>query len=141
MSNLQTHINSINFIIKLNYYNWFDSYTPNHFNLINKLYKYKHIYLNYKKKYPEVSSWINLNEELFKKFPSSKEEFYSGKKEQEYLIKQIISDINFICDKNENKKCDICSEKFQNLYIKHDYRISQNINTVIECIKNDIIKS
>ena len=37
MSILQTHIKPINFIIKLNYYNWFDSYTPNHFNLINKL--------------------------------------------------------------------------------------------------------
>lgn len=75
---------------------------------------------------------------MFKENPSSKTEFYSCSKEQGLLKNQVVSDIKLIC--NNNKECDLCSDSFQDFYIKYDYHIEQNIDNVINCIKKDIIK-
>jgi hypothetical protein len=126
------------FNVKLYYYRYFNPYKINHYNIINKLHQYKYISSNYFQKYPTAKNWGNLNEELFKENPSSKTEFYSCSKEQDILKNQVVSDIKLIC--KNNKECILCSEWFQNFYIKYDYHIEQNIDGVIDYIKNDVIK-
>jgi hypothetical protein len=132
-------INKIKFNINLSYYKYFNPYTINHYNLINKLNVYKSISLSYYNKYPEASNWRNLNDELFKNIPISKQEFFSCVEQQEQIKKQILSDINFLTKKNKNY--DIGSEFFQSFYIKADYHIEQNIDQVINYLQKDIMKN
>lgn len=132
-------INQIKFNINLIYYRYFNPYTINHYNLINKLNSYKSICLSYYDKYPGASNWGNLNDELFKNRPESKQEFYSCVEQQEQIKKQIISDINFLTKKNKNY--DICSEFFQSFYVEADYHIEQNIDGVINFLQKDIMKN
>jgi hypothetical protein len=135
---IKPYITKFNFYKNLYYYKFFNPYRINHYNLINKLYQFKYISNNYFKKYPSASNWGSENEELFEKNPSSREEFYSCSKEQELLVKQLVSDIKIIC--NNNKECDLCSEWFQDFYIKYSYHIEQNIDGMINTIEKDIIK-
>jgi len=137
--NLINIINQIKFNINLSYYKYFNPYIVNHYNLINKLNRYKTISLSYYKKYPRASNWGNLNDELFKNIPVSKQEFYSCVEQQEQIKKQIMSEINFLTKKNKNYN--ICSVYFQSFYVKADYHIEQNIDDVINYLKKDIMKN
>lgn len=130
---------NIRLYTNLLYYKYFNPYVINHYNVINKLIKYKSIGLNYYNKYPSAKFASNLNKELFDSNPKAKEEFFYSSKLQEELKKSLINDINTICE--SNKKCDVCFEKFQSFYIKCDYHIEQNIDAVIDFVKKDIIKN
>jgi hypothetical protein len=129
-------LKNIHYNVNLNYYRYFKPYYINHYNLINKLTEYKSVGLSYYDKYPNASNYRNLNEELFKKNHKAKEEFKIISKTQEQLKKTIINDINMICNNYE-----INSDNFQSFYIKYDYHIEQNIDTMIDYIKKDIIKN
>lgn len=122
---------------KLYYYRYFDPYIINHYNLINKLNKYKSIGLSYYNKYPGASGWGNLNEKLFEEKPEAKQEFYSCSEQQDLIKKQVLSDVKFLSKKNKNYK--ICSDFFQSFYVKYDYHIEQNIDSVINYLKEDVI--
>jgi hypothetical protein len=136
-TNYNNIMTNINYYLKLNYYRYFNPYVINHYNLINKLITYKSIGLSYYNKYPGASGWGNLNEKLFEEKPQAKHEFYSCSKQQEQIKKQVLSDINFLSNKNKNYK--ICSESFQSFYVKYDYHIEQNIDAVINYLKADVI--
>lgn len=131
--------NQIKFNINLIYYRYFNPYTVNHYNLINKLNLYKSIGLSFYDKYPGASNWGNLNDELFKNNPDAKKNFDSCVEQQVQIKKQIMSDINFLTKKNKNY--DICSDFFQSFYVKSYYHIEQNIDGVIYFLQKDIIKN
>ena len=128
---------NINYYLRLNYYRYLNPHIINHYNLINKLNKYKSIGLSYFNKYPNSSNWVNLNDKLFEEYPEAKQEFFSCSKQQEQIKNQVLSDINFLSKKNKNYN--ICSDYFQSFYVKHDYHIYQNIDTIINYLKKDII--
>lgn len=132
-------INKIKFNINLLYFKYFNPYTINHYNLINKLNKYKSISLSYYAKYPGSSNWGNLNDKLFEDKPHAKQEFYFCSEQQKQIKKQILSDINFLSKKNKNYN--ICSDYFQSFYVKYDYHIDQNIDNVINYLEEDIMKN
>lgn len=132
-------INNIELRVNLFYYKHFNPYVTNHYNIVNKLEKYKSLSLCYFKKYPDSSNWGNLNEEFFNKNPNAKNEFYSCGKQQVQIKKEILSDIEFLC--RNNKNCDICSDYFQSFYVEYNYHIEQNIDTVIDYLKKDIINN
>lgn len=132
-------INNIELNANLSYYKYFDPYTTNHYNLINKLEKYKSLSSCYLSKYPNSSVWINSNDDFFDKNPDAKNEFHSCVSQQSVIKKEILSDIEFLCSKNKN--CDICTDFFQSFYIKHNYHIDQNIDGVINYLKKDIINN
>lgn len=132
-------VNQVKFNINLIYYRYFNPYTVNHYNLINKLNSYKSIGLSFYDKYPGSSNWGNLNDELFKNKPDAKKNFYSYVEQQVQIKKQIMSDINFLTKKNKNY--DICSDFFQSFYVKSDYHIEQNIDGVIYFLQKDIMKN
>ena len=129
--------NEIKFNLNLYYFRLFDPYKINHYNLINKLNKYKSISENYYNKYPGTVEWINLNEEIFKQIPEAKNEYLLCSEDQKLIKKQLITDIKLLCVKNKN--CTICSDFFQSFYIEYDYHIEQNIDNMIHYIKKDII--
>jgi CRISPR/Cas system-associated protein Cas5 (RAMP superfamily) len=125
------------YYFKLYYYRYFNPHIVNHYNLINKLNTYKSIGLSYYKKYPGASNWGNLNEKLFEEKPQAKQEFCYCLEQQEQIKKQILLDIKFLSKKNKNYK--ICSDYFQSFYVEYDYHIEQNIDSVINYLKEDII--
>ena len=137
MLDLKPYINQINFGLKLYYYRFLDPYQINHYNLINKLDKYKSISTTYFNKYPYFSNWGNLNEKLFEN-PLIKQEFVSCVKVQSQIKTQVLHDIQILC--NENKNSDLCSEQFQTFYVQTNYHIEQNIDDVIDRVKSDITK-
>lgn len=132
-------ITHIKFNIYLLYYKYFDPYTVNHYNLINKLNKYESIGLSYYNKYPKASNWSNLNDKLNKVNPQAEQDFNFCLEQQEQIKKQIMSDINFLSKKNKNYN--ICSDFFQSFYVRYNYHIDQNIVGVINYLKEDIIKN
>ena len=119
------------------YYRFLDPYQINHYNLINKLEKYKSISTTYFSKYPSFSNWGNLNDKLFEN-PLIKQEFVSCVKVQSQIKTQVLHDIQILC--NENKNSDLCSEQFQTFYVQTNYHIEQNIDDVIDRVKSDITK-
>ena len=137
MLDLKPYINQINFGLKLYYYRFLDPYQINHYNLINKLDKYKSISTTYFNKYPSFSNWGNLNDKLFEN-PLIKQEFVSCVKVQSQIKTQVLHDIQILC--NENKNSDLCSEQFQTFYVQTNYHIEQNIDDVIDRVKSDITK-
>ena len=137
MLDLKPYINQINFGLKLYYYRFLDPYQINHYNLINKLDKYKSISTTYFNKYPSFSNWGNLNDKLFEN-PLIKQEFVSCVKVQSQIKTQVLHDIQVLC--NENKNSDLCSEQFQTFYVQTNYHIEQNIDDVIDRVKSDITK-
>jgi hypothetical protein len=136
MLDLKPYINQINFGLKLYYYRFLDPYQINHYNLINKLDKYKSISTTYFNKYPSSSNWGNLNDKLFEN-PSIKQEFVSCVKVQSQIKTQVLHDIQVLC--NENKNSDLCSEQFQTFYVQTNYHIEQNIDDVIDRVKSDVM--
>ena len=136
MLDLKPYINQINFGLKLYYYRFLDPYQINHYNLINKLNKYKSISTTYFNKYPSFSNWGNLNDKLFEN-PLIKQEFVSCVKVQSQIKTQVLHDIQILC--NENKNSDLCSEQFQTFYVQTNYHIEQNIDDVIDCVKSDVM--
>ena len=138
MLDLKPYINQINFGLNLYYYKFFDPYQINHYNLINKLDKYKSISATYFNKYPSSSNWSNLNEKLFEN-SSIKQEYFSCVKVQSQIKTQVLHDIQVLC--NENKNSDLCSERFQAFYVQTNYHIDQNIDNVIDCVKKDVMKN
>ena len=136
MLDLKPYINQINFGLKLYYYRFLDPYQINHYNLINKLDKYKSISTTYFNKYPSFSNWGNLNDKLFEN-PLIKQEFVSCVKVQSQIKTQVLHDIHVLC--NENKNSDLCSEQFQTFYVQTNYHIEQNIDDVIDCVKSDVM--
>ena len=130
---------NINFNLKLNYYRYFNPYVINHYNIINKLLTYKYVGQSYFSKYPKAEGWANLNNELFDSNPKAKEEFEKGMKIQSNIKKSIVDDIKMI-SKSEIKY-EISSERFQSFYIEADYHIEQNIDSMVNYIKEDIIKN
>ena len=137
MLDLKPYINQINFGLKLYYYRFLDPYQINHYNLINKLDKYKSISTTYFNKYPSFSNWGNLNDKLFEN-PLIKQEFVSCVKVQSQIKTQVLHDIQILC--NENKNSDLCSEQFQTFYVQTNYHIELNIDDVIDRVKSDITK-
>lgn len=129
-------IKDLKFYFYLLNYRYFNPHAINHYNLINKLIKYKSIGKSYFVKYPTANNFINLNEELFNKNPKAKEEFLLSSKMQLQLKKSIIDEINVICKKTD--QCKICSKEFQSFYIDTDYHVEQNIDLMINDIKSDI---
>lgn len=129
----------IKFKLKLNYYRYFNPYIINHYNVINKLLTFKTIGVSYFSKYPKAQSHVNLNDKLFDSNLKAKEEFLITAETQTNIKKSIIDDINIIC--KSDKKYEINSENFQSFYIKYDYHIEQNIDSMVEYLKKDIIKN
>jgi hypothetical protein len=125
------------FNINLYYFRYFEPYLINHYNLINKLLKIQNIGKEYHKKYPTTLPFINLNNNLFKKYPKAQNEFIVSSKKQQLLKYSIINDINYIC--NTNNDYEICSEKFISFFIEKNYHIEQYPELMIENIKNDIM--
>jgi hypothetical protein len=128
---------NIKYIYKLYYYRFIDPYKPNHYNLINKLYSYESIGKDYLNKYPTSSVWINENENLFINQPSARDDYMNASEIQEKIKKSIINDIDIISKKNKNYN--ISKDEFQTFYIKSNYHIEQNIDGIIDELKNDII--
>lgn len=93
-----------NFIIftynlKLNYYRYFNPHKINHYNIINKLLRYKSIGLSFYLKYPDARNYVNLNDELFRKNPNAESEFKKNAFEQEkknFIIKEIKNNMKII---------------------------------------------
>ena len=137
MLDLNPYINQIKFGLKLYYYRFLDPYQINNYNLINKLNKHNSISIHFFNKYPSASNWFNLNDKLFENL-SIKQEFLSCSKAQSNIITQVLHDIQILC--NENKNSDLCSEQFQSFYVEKKYHIEQNIDEVIDCVKNDVMK-
>jgi hypothetical protein len=121
------------FNINLSYYRWFDPYIINHYNLINKLLKFKNIGEKYYRKYPNAQNFIDTD--LVD--TECKNEYMEKSKQQEQIKYSIINDISNIC-KSDNNNCVICSEKFKQFYIERNYHIGENIELMIEIIKKDI---
>ena len=133
---------NIKFNCNLMYYQYFNPYAINHYNLINKLNSYTAIASSYYKKYPTAKVFSN-NEELFEKNPKAQEEYRISSLTQEEIKKSIINDINCICKCvcKQPTSYNICSEQFHSFYIKDDYHIEQNIDSVVYILKQDIINN
>lgn len=129
----------IKFYFKLQYYKYFNPYIINHYNVINKLLKFESISETYYNKYPNANSFGNLSDKLFESNHNAKEEYKKSLEIQEKIKKSIINDIKMISD--SNKKYEINSEYFQSFYIDKDYHIGQYIDSIVDFIKNDIIKN
>lgn len=81
----------------------------------------------------------NLNDKLFKNNPQAKQYFNFCLEQQSQMKKQILLDIDFLSKKNKN--FDINSDLFQSFYVKSDYHIYQNIDSVIDYLQKDVIKN
>ena len=87
----------MNIELKKNYYKYINTTDINHYRLLILTEEYINISKNYVNKYPNASSWINLN--------------------KEYII---------------------CSDYFENFYVKQNYHYGQCAENVIKNIITDI---
>lgn len=132
------NMNNLKYNLKLIYYRVFDPYTINHYNVINKLIRYKKVGLLYYNKYPNAQSFENLNKELFDSNPNAKQEWDKISTIQSELQVSVINDIMHICNCNKNSASVICSTNFKSYFIEKNYHIGQYVDTVIELVKKDI---
>jgi hypothetical protein len=135
---MQHLLAQLTFIFNLYYNRIFYPYNINHYNIVNKLSRYKCIHSNYINKYPAAIDYSKLDK-LFEDNPTSKREFHSCVDEQESLKNQVVHDIKLIC--RRNKVSNLNSEWFQTFFIKSDYHIEQNIDGVIDYVKKDVLEN
>jgi hypothetical protein len=133
---------TLNIYLHKLYYKYVDTKSINHYRLLLLTENYVNIAKKYQKKYPNSSSWINLNDELFKKNNYAKKEFNDCVIAQKKIKEKFLKNITSICNNDcNNKKYDICSEYFNDFYIDKSYHYEQMPLEVMHIIENDINKN
>lgn len=143
---LKNIYNKFQYNLNLYYYKYVKPNNVNHYNIINKLDKYIYLGSSYYKKYPNASSWINLNDKLFLNNPKAIEDYNNCANQQKQLHKQILLDLissndnNNNNNNNNNKNYTICSQQFKHFWIESSYHIGQYPQDLKKILIKDIIK-
>jgi len=128
----------MNIELKKNYYKYINTTDINHYRLLILTEEYINISKNYVNKYPNASSWINLNKELFDSNTLAEIDYNVASKKQSEIKKKFFENREIICKKCENKEYIICSDYFENFYVKQNYHYGQCAENVIKNIITDI---
>lgn len=128
----------MNIELKKNYYKYINTTDINHYRLLILTEEYVKISKNYVNKYPNSSSWINLNKELFNSNPLVEIKYNIASKKQSEIKKKFFENREIICKNCKNKEYIICSDYFENFYVKQNYHYGQCADNVIKNIITDI---
>jgi len=128
----------MNIELTKNYYKYINTTVINHYRLLILTEEYVNISKIYVNKYPNSSSWINLNKELFNSNTQAEIDYNIASKKQFEIKKKFFENREIICKNCENKEYIICSDYFKNFYVKQNYHYGQCANNVIKNIITDI---
>ena len=128
----------MNIALKKNYYKYINTSDINHYRLLILTEEYINISKNYFNKYQNASNWINLNKELFDSNTLAEIEYNTSSKKQSEIKNEFFKNREIICKKCKNKEYIICSDYFENFYVKKNYHYGQYSDNVIKDIITDI---
>lgn len=126
----------IKFKLRKLYYKYINTSIINHYRLLIITEDIMNIGKNYFLKYPNASSWFNLNKKLFEKNKQAIIDHSESSKKQNELVKLFFENREIVCKNSDYHNSIICSEKFQLFYVDKKYHYTQCLENVI----NDIIK-
>ena len=124
------------------YYTYINPTVINHYRLLIVTEKYQNINREYFDKLPTATGWSNLDEKLHQTFPESKTDCDNTIKMHNECKTEFLTKIKLICKDDEScKKYGICSDWFNDFYVKKHYHYEQNLDDIMNRLKTDIVKN
>jgi hypothetical protein len=130
---------NIRFELNKLYYKYINTSVVNQYKLLFLTEEYRQIGKNYFDKYPNATSWTNLNKELFDSNKQAEIEYMDGSKKQTEIKKEFCKNREILCKNDKNKDSAICSNAFQEFYVDCDYHYGQCSEHIADIMRKDII--